>query len=157
MYWEEKITPPDENHLLTLYWLSPRCQDMINFVPTKLQIMSTLILTRGLTETVSKASLLSNFYNWCKGQSEYRLLWLGIVLVAHGCILTPLTILAVLLAGTNIILFMLATMSMAMALVTNLAALPTRITIPIFLLSILIDLGIVIACISIGFHAGNAF
>jgi hypothetical protein len=119
--------------------------------------MSTLILTQRLTETVSKPSILSNFFNWCKGQNEHRLLWLGIVLSAHGCILTPLTVLAVVLAGANITLFMLALVSMAMALVTNLAALPTKITIPIFLLSILIDLGIAIACISIGFQAGNAF
>jgi hypothetical protein len=119
--------------------------------------MSTLILTHGLTRGESKSSLLSNFFNWCNGQNEYRLLWLGIVLVAHGCILTPLTVLAVVLAGANIVLFMLVIMSMAMALVVNLAALPTKITIPIFLLSILIDLGIVIACISIGFQAGGAF
>jgi hypothetical protein len=37
---------------------------------------------------------------------------------------------------------------MAMTVVTNLAAMPTRVTIPIFFLSVLIDLGIIIASIA---------
>ena len=84
------------------------------------------------------------------------MLWLGVILSAHGCILTPLTVFAVVLAGTNIALFVAAIASMAMALVTNLAAMPTKYTIPIFLFSILIDLGIVIACMWMGFNPGGA-
>jgi hypothetical protein len=48
--------------------------------------------------------------------------------------------------GNNLYLFVLATAAMGMTLVTNLAALPTKITLPVFVLSILIDLGIVISC-----------
>jgi hypothetical protein len=46
---------------------------------------------------------------------------------------------------------------MAMALVTNLAALPTKITLPVFFLSVLIDLGIIIASLFQGFAVSNGF
>src|SRR6476646_8165572 len=92
-------------------------------------------------------SVFPKFFKWCAGQEENRLLWLGLALAGHGCILTPLTIFAVILAGTNMVLFMAALVTMAMALVTNLAAMPTKYTIPIFLFTILVDLGIIIACI----------
>ena len=101
-------------------------------------------------------SVFSKFFNWCAGQEENRLLWLGLALAGHGCILTPLTIFAVVLAGTNIVFFMAALVAMAMALVTNLAAMPTKYTIPIFLFTILVDLGIIIACMSMGFNPGAA-
>ena len=102
-------------------------------------------------------SIYKRFINWCRDQQEDRLLWLGIALAGHGCVITPLTIMAVLLAGTNLFLFVLALVSMGMALVTNLAALPTKITIPVFVLSILIDLGIIAACITMGFDITSTY
>jgi hypothetical protein len=92
-------------------------------------------------------SLLTRFFQWCAAQQEQRLLWLGVALVAHGCIITPLTVGVVMFTGNFLPLFVLAIASMGMALVTNLAALPTKITIPIFILSILIDVAIIITCI----------
>src|SRR5688572_28913269 len=85
--------------------------------------------------TRSSESIFSRFMAWCSNQQENRLLWLGIAVTGHGCVITPLTILAVLLAGTNLFLFVLVLVAMCMSLVTNLAALPTRITIPVFVLS----------------------
>lgn len=102
-------------------------------------------------------SLWAKFMNWCEGQKENRLLWVGIVLAGHGCIITPLTVMAVLLAGTNLFLFMLAIVAMMMALVTNLAALPTRITIPLFFLSVLIDIVIFISTLVIGFDITSTY
>jgi hypothetical protein len=61
---------------------------------------------------------------------------------------------AVLMGGNSLPLFILAIVSMGMTLVTNLAALPTKITIPVFFLSILIDLGIVIASAFMGYSTG---
>ena len=121
--------------------------------------MATTILTHP-TKTIavqqSGTSVFTKFFKWCTNQEENRLLWLGLALAGHGCILTPLTIFAVVLAGTNLVLFMTAIVAMSMAVVTNLAAMPTKYTIPIFLFSILIDLGILIACLSMGFHPGAA-
>ena len=105
----------------------------------------------------SHPSLFTTFINWCDKQQHNRLLWLGLALAGHGCVLTPLTIMAVLLAGTNLFLFMLGIIAMGIALVTNLAALPTKITIPVFILSIVIDIAIVIACITIGFDITKTY
>jgi hypothetical protein len=102
-------------------------------------------------EQPTSFSFISKFMNWCKGQEENRLLWLGIALAGHGCILTPLTVMTVLLAGTNLFLFVLAIVAMGMSLVTHLAAMPTKVTIPVLVLSILMDIAIVISCIAIGF------
>lgn len=84
-------------------------------------------------------------------------MWLGIALSAHGCIITPLTIMAVLLAGTNMFLFILAIVAMGATLVTNLAALPTKITLPVFFLSILIDLAIIFSSVLIGLNIANTY
>ena len=109
------------------------------------------------TENAPSTSFLEKFFAWCKGQEENRLLWLGIALAGHGCILTPLTVMAVLLAGTNMFLFILAIVAMGMSLVTNLAAMPTKITIPVLVLSILIDIAIVIASVAIGFDITTTY
>lgn len=87
-----------------------------------------------------KRSLLSQITAWFKSQEQYRFVWLAVIIAAHGCALTPATVLLVTLGGNNLIFWIMAIAAMAMALVTNLAAMPTRITIPVFFLSVLIDL-----------------
>jgi hypothetical protein len=90
---------------------------------------------------------LTRFLNWSKNQSENRILWVGIALVMHGCVITPLTVMAVAFTGMSLVLFMAAIIAMGMALVTNLAAMPTKVTVPVFFLSVLIDVLIVIASV----------
>ena len=121
--------------------------------------MATLSTTSFQAEYQHTAtnSIFSRFMTWCNGQQENRLLWLGVAVAAHGCVITPLTIMAVLLAGTNLVLFILALVAMGLSLVTNLAALPTKITIPVFLLSILIDLAIIVACITMGLDITSTY
>lgn len=89
------------------------------------------------------ASLISKFIAWSDAQNSNRLLWLGVILSFHGCILTPLTVMAVLLAGTNLTLFMVTIVAMGISLVSNLAAMPTKLTIPLFVLSIVMDLVVI--------------
>lgn len=122
--------------------------------------MATTSLQQTINTTYNQettTSLTKRFMNWCRTQEHNRLLWLGVALAAHGCILTPLTVLTVLLAGANIYLFVLALVAMGISLVTNLAAMPTRVTIPVFIFSILIDLAIVFSCVAIGFDITQAF
>lgn len=96
----------------------------------------------------SAPSFLTRFISWTRTQENNRLLWLGIILAAHGCILTPMTVMSVFLIGAgNLALVVLAIIAMGMALVSNLAAQPTRVTIPVFVLSVLIDLSILVACV----------
>lgn len=105
----------------------------------------------------SSENVFSRFMTWCNNQQENRLLWLGITLTGHGCVITPLTIMAVLLAGTNMFLFITVLAAMGLSLVTNLAALPTRITIPVFILTILVDLVVIISCLVIGFDITSTY
>jgi hypothetical protein len=110
--------------------------------------MATTIFTPTITtsyrEAASHPPVFSKFFNWCTAQNHNRLLWLGVILAAHGCILTPLTAMIVLIEGAPFALFMLATTAMGRALVTNLAAMPTKYTLPVFALSVLIDIAVVI-------------
>lgn len=99
---------------------------------------------------IERPSLLASFLHWCKQQQPNRLLWLGIALTVHGCVLTPITFILVLSSGSNPIMFALVIAAMAMTVVSNLAALPTRITIPILLFSVLIDVILVAASLALG-------
>jgi hypothetical protein len=124
-------------------------------MPTTTTMNQSLSTT--YTEKASQSGLFNKFMTWCNGQDENRFMWIGIVLAGHGCILTPLTVMAVLMAGTNMFLFMLCIVSMGMALVTNLAAMPTKITIPVFVLSVLIDIAVLISCFAIGLDIAKTY
>lgn len=96
------------------------------------------IIPHGLHSTA-----FSKFLKWADAQSEARFIWIGVILLAHASFLTPFTVMAVSFTGNSFPLIMGALGAMGLALVTNLAALPTKITIPTFFLSILIDIIIV--------------
>jgi len=113
----------------------------------KMQTILNQPISTNYSEVQSQASLWMRFMNYCKGQEENRLMWVGIALAAHGCVLTPVTVMVTFLAGPNFFLFMTAMVAMGVALVTNLAAMPTKITIPAFVLSILIDVAIILSCV----------
>jgi len=114
-------------------------------------------ITTVYNPALARPSLYNRFINWCAGQEEYRYGWLGAALVAHGCLFTPLTMFSLILSGNNIFLWVLAIMAMMMTLVTNLAALPTKITIPVFLFSILMDISIISTCALTGFNYSGTF
>jgi hypothetical protein len=133
----------------------------VKFASTKFEMkMATTTFQQSYTTEYTQSKTTSpwkRFMAFSEGQQENRLLWLGVALAGHGCILTPLTVMAVLLAGTNLFLFVLALVAMGMSLVTNLAAMPTKVTIPIFFLSILIDIAIIISCVVMGFDISQTY
>ena len=108
-------------------------------------------------ENTEKLSLIQRFRSYCASQEKNRLMWLGIALAAHGCVLTPITLMAVLMAGSNFILFIAALVAMGVSLVTHLAAMSTKVTIPVFVFSVLMDVAIIIASISIGFDISSTY
>ena len=101
--------------------------------------------------SATKVSYWKKFITWCDGQEKYRFGWLAAALTLHGCILTIITVFAIMLAGNNFIFWPFAIGAMGMTLVVNLAAMPTKITIPVFFFSVLIDLVIIISCLITGF------
>ena len=107
-------------------------------------------------QPASHQTLLSRFLTWCEGQDKNRYGWLGGAIASHGCVFTPLTMFAIILSGNSMVFWMLAIIAMMMTLVSNLAAMPTKYTIPIFVFSVLIDAAIVVACAISGFHISGA-
>lgn len=100
----------------------------------------------------SQTSLLGRFFKWAEGEEERRFMWLALALGGHGCVLTPITILFVaMFTGMNLVLFMTALFAMAFALIVNLAAMPTKVTIPVFIFSVIVDLAVIATALSMAF------
>ena len=96
-----------------------------------------------------KFTLVRRFIDWCTGQENNRLAWLAVIIAGHGCIITPLTLGFVMLTGNDFSVWPWIIGAMGMALISNLAAMPTKVTIPVFFLSLLIDLAVIIKCVAI--------
>jgi hypothetical protein len=92
-------------------------------------------------------TLFNKFFKWCEAQEKNHLGWLALSLASQGCIITPLVILTIGITGNNLILWMAGMIAMGITLIVNLAAMPTKITIPVFVLSVVIDIGIVVSCV----------
>jgi hypothetical protein len=102
--------------------------------------------TEQYSYTASK-SLWEKFIEFSDRQEYNRLAWVVIGILGHGTIFTIGTLAAVTLLGNIFVLYIIACCSMVMVVAVNLAALPTKYTVPIFFLSLLIDLGVVITAI----------
>jgi len=100
-----------------------------------------------------KQSLVKRFFSWCASQEKNRLGWLAAMLTLHGCVLAPVTVAFLFLGGNQIVFWGLVIGAMAMTLVSNLAAMPTKITIPIFFLSLLIDFAVIVINLVIYFQS----
>ena len=122
--------------------------------------METIVrhtITQSYTETHYSYSIWKRFIKWAKGQEENRLLWLALAVVGHGCIITIMTMLAIIFSGNLFIFWPFAIAAMSITVVSNLAAMPTKITIPIFFISVLVDIVIIASCIAIGFDSTGVY
>src|SRR5574338_1661200 len=100
--------------------------------------METTIKKIETNKTQSHLSYWKRFINWSAGQEENRLMWTAIAIFGHGCIITIMTILVIVLTGNHFIYWPFAIVAMTASVVSYLAAMPTKITIPIFFLSVFI-------------------
>jgi hypothetical protein len=100
----------------------------------------------------NRTSLWKRFINWADGQEEHRFGWAAFAIAGHGCVFTIITSLMVLFTGNHFIFWPFVIVAMAACVVVNLAAMPTKITIPVFFFSLLIDLVIIATCITNGFN-----
>lgn len=112
------------------------------------QTVSQQPFTSIYSETIHKDPIWVRFIFWCKNQDEFRFMWLAVMLFSHGCLLTPLTLYVVIGTGNSSLAWAFAIAAMAMSLVTNLAALSTKITIPTYFLSLAIDLAVIAVCLA---------
>lgn len=115
------------------------------------------VYTTANTSTVAKPSLWSKFINWADKQQENSFSWTAISIAGHGCVFTIITVATILLTGNNFIFWPFAIAAMTTCLVVNLAALPTKITIPVLFFSLLVDLAIIVLALTNGFDLEAAY
>ena len=83
---------------------------------------------------------MSRFFKWAAGEDEERHIgWVGITVTTMTAIFFPMTMTVVLQNGASFGLIVAAMVSLTMVVITNLAALPSKFTIPFYFLGILID------------------
>lgn len=97
------------------------------------------------TANIAKTNPFASFIAWCANQEEHRLLWLAIALAGQGCVLTPITLFAGMWSGVDMMLFSLATIAIVLNVIVNLAAMPTKITIPVLFFSVLLNIFVIVA------------
>jgi hypothetical protein len=116
------------------------------------------IITPSYTETTyRRISFWKRFISWSAKQEENRMLWAAIAILGHGCIITIVTMIAIIFSGNHFIYWPFAIGAMAMSVVSYLAALPTKVTIPIFFISLLIDIAIIALCCINGFSGSSVY
>src|SRR5687768_17133332 len=104
--------------------------------------------TYQLHET-ARVSLLTKFINWCDVQEEKRFLWLGIALMGNIGMVLPLTLVTLLItSGFNFVLWTTTCVVNVPVLAVNLAAQPTKITLPFLFFAWLVNLGIILYCLA---------
>lgn len=99
------------------------------------------------SQSATKKSLWKRFINWADGQEENRFGWAAFAIAGHGCVFTIITVAVILVTGNNFIFWPIAISAMSASLITNLAAMPTKVTIPTLFITVLIDLAIIAICL----------
>lgn len=89
----------------------------------------------------------TRFIEYAEKQESNRFWWLALAILGHGTIFTIATLAVVTMLGNVFALYAIACCTMAMVVIVNLAALPAKYTIPVFFLSLLIDILVIIAAI----------
>ena len=107
--------------------------------------------------SLSHTNIFTRFIGFCESKEYNRLAWVGIILVSQGCVITPVTLFFVVVSGINPILLGLTSVSIMINLVVNLAAMPTKITIPVYVLSLLLSAAVIIASIAAGLQLSTVF
>ena len=92
----------------------------------------------------SLSTVITRLVEWTKNQEKNHIAWVGISITVMSAIFFPITMTAILFNGATLSLIMGAMISLAAVVITNLAALPTKYTIPAFALGILIDIVLIV-------------
>jgi hypothetical protein len=88
-----------------------------------------------------RPNAISRFFKWAASEDQERHIgWVGITVILMTAICFPLTMAVVLMNGAVFGLIVAAMFPLVLVVVTNLASLPTRYTIPCFFLGTLIEL-----------------
>ncbi|MBW8687774.1 hypothetical protein [Chitinophaga rhizophila] len=111
------------------------------------------ILTRQYTQTQAtaytasrSASLWARFMQYAASQQQYRFAWLAFSFFMQGCVLVPVTLMIVVRHGNPFELWIPVLIAFVLTETTNLAAMPTKVTVPVFWAGVVIDLLVIASC-----------
>lgn len=102
------------------------------------------------TIAIAEKNLLERFISWCDAQEEKRFLWLAVGFIVNIGAVLPFTLLALILIGINnhFALLMIVCCVNVPVLALNLAAQPTKVTLPSLFLAWVINAAVIAYCIS---------
>jgi hypothetical protein len=92
----------------------------------------------------SQVHVIARFMEWIKKEEKNHIAWVGASIMVMSAVFFPITITAILLNGAIFTLVMGAVVSLAGVVITNLAALPTKYTIPALMMGILMDIVLIV-------------
>ena len=117
-----------------------------NIIPDN-RLLQTPTVKDRLNENTgkNKKTWWAGFLEYSANQQVNRFGWLALALTIQGCVLAPLTIFSIVVNGNSMALWSICILSFAVTEVTNLAAMPTKITIPVFFACIIADLFVIAA------------
>jgi len=96
----------------------------------------------------SRENIFSKFLAWCDAQQSNRFLWLALTFFAQIGLTLPVTAYCIVfLGGNNLLLWSIIGAVNVPVLVLNLAALPTKTTLPFMFFGWLTQLTIIMYCI----------
>lgn len=113
-------------------------------------MQNTIPHTHAAHVTGERTASTHGFFDWCTKQQPNSLFWLAAIMLVQCCVMVPVTLYVLAHTNMSFIYWTLPAVAIVMCLVTNLAALPTKITIPTFFISILIDVFVLSACFFLG-------
>lgn len=109
--------------------------------------MNTITYQPGLSDYSIQnkhKSYASRLISWLNREEKNRIAWVGISVTLMAAVFFPITMAAILFNGAIFKLIIGAMFAFALVVITNLAALPVKYTIPAFVLGGLIDIVLII-------------
>jgi len=108
-------------------------------------------LSRATAYSHKKENYLTRFLTWCKAQETDKFLWLALTFFAQIGLALPVTAFSIVfLGGNNYLLWIIICAVNVPTLVLNLAALPTKITLPFLFFAWVTELVIILYCAGLG-------
>ncbi|HEY4875542.1 MAG TPA: hypothetical protein VIH86_08230 [Puia sp.] len=91
-----------------------------------------------------RKNLFSKFNEWAAvEEAEFHVAWVGAAVISMAAVFFPLTMTLVLFNGASFGLIIASMASLTLVVITNLAAMPVKFTIPFFVLGVLADVVII--------------
>src|SRR6478735_8998738 len=116
------------------------------------EVQNFIAVNQRVTVKKAQENVFSRFIDWCKQQEDSRMMWLGMSYLMQIGMALPCTLAAILFLGNNSFpLWIFACVINVPVLAINLAAQPTKFTIPTLFFAWAVNLMIILYCASLFF------